>query len=72
MIGNTPGNKCPNEFEDGRINETFIFTQCNADLNGTESSLQDCMIKTVDSCPCDKTARLQCQQGDARGINPDL
>ncbi len=63
---------CPSEGKTTLINDTFIVTLCNATLSGTESSLQDCMIKAVDSCTCEKTARLQCQSGNARGINPDL
>ncbi len=51
------------------INDTFIVTLCEATLNGTENSLQDCMINNVSSCPCDETTRLQCQPGNAWGIN---
>ncbi len=59
------GNMCEDSMENSTIinDQMFIVTQCNATLNGTESSLQDCTITTIGSCPCDNTARLQCQPG---------
>ncbi len=49
--------------ENELINKVFIVTQCDASLNGTENSLQDCMINNVSSCPCFRIARLVCEPG---------
>ncbi len=45
------------------INDTFIVMQCDASLNGAESSLQDCVLETVNDCSCDNIARLSCDPG---------